>query len=94
MLRGDAQPEQLEACIAAKHELLSQFTATPYRPTGLGAADQALANAVELLEWCTSLVVDSVRERSDLSDAPEDERELLAVGAQVLARRRHADRRR
>jgi uncharacterized membrane protein YccC len=84
MLRGDATPEQLEACIAAKQELLSQFTATPYRPTGLGTADQALANAVELLEWCTSLVVDSVRERSDLSGAPEDERELLAVGAQVL----------
>lgn len=84
MLRGDAQPQQLEACIAAKHELLSQFTSTPYRPTGLGTADQALANAVELLEWCTSLVVDSVRERSDLSGAPEDERELLAVGAQVL----------
>jgi uncharacterized membrane protein YccC len=84
MLRGDARQEQLEACIAAKHELLSQFTATPYRPTGLGTADQALANAVELLEWCTSLVVDSVRERSDLSGAPEDERELLAVGAQVL----------
>ena len=84
MLRGDAQQEQLEACIAAKHELLSQFNSTPYRPTGLGAADQALANAVELLEWCTSLVVDSVRERSDLSDAPDDERELLAVGAQVL----------
>ena len=84
MLRGDARPEQLEACVAAKHELLSQFNSTPYRPTGLGTADQALANAVELLEWCTSLVVDSVRERSDLSDAPEDERELLAVGAQVL----------
>ena len=84
MLRGDAQPQQLEACIAAKHELLSQFTSTPYRPTGLGTADQALANAVELLEWCTSLVVDSVRERSDLSGAPDDERELLAVGAQVL----------
>ncbi|HEV7175836.1 MAG TPA: FUSC family protein [Solirubrobacteraceae bacterium] len=84
MLRGDARLEQLEACIAAKQELLSQFTATPYRPTGLGTADQALANAVELLEWCTSLVVDSVRERSDLSGAPEDERELLAVGAQVL----------
>ncbi|HET7050382.1 MAG TPA: FUSC family protein [Solirubrobacteraceae bacterium] len=84
MLRGDARPEQLEACIAAKHDLLAQFTATPYRPTGLGAADQALANAVELLEWCTSLVADSVRERSDLSDAPEDERELLEVAAGVL----------
>jgi uncharacterized membrane protein YccC len=84
MLRGDAQPEQLEACIAAMHELLAQFTATPYRPTGLGSADQALANAVELLEWCTSMVADSVRERSDLSAAPQDERELLAVGAGVL----------
>jgi uncharacterized membrane protein YccC len=84
MLRGDARPEQLEACIAAKRELLAQFTATPYRPTGLGAADQALANAVELLEWCTSLVADSVRERSDLSDAPEDERELMQVAAEVL----------
>jgi uncharacterized membrane protein YccC len=84
MLRGEAQPEQLDACIAAEHELLAQFTGTPFRPTGLGAADQALANAVELLEWCTSLVADSVRERSDLSDAPEDERELLEVGAHVL----------
>ncbi|MGZ4247561.1 MAG: FUSC family protein, partial [Solirubrobacteraceae bacterium] len=84
MLRGDARPDQLEACIAAEHELLAQFTATPYRPTGLGAADQALANAIELLEWCTSLVADSVRERSDLSDAPEHERELLEVGAGVL----------
>src|SRR6185312_5802083 len=84
MLRGDARPEQLEACIAAKHDLLAQFTATPYRPTGLGAADQALANAVELLEWCTSLVADSSRERSDLSGAPADERELLEVAAGVL----------
>jgi uncharacterized membrane protein YccC len=84
MLRGDATQDQLDACIAAKHELFAQFNGTPYRPTGLGGADQALANAVELLEWCTSLVADSARERSDLSDAPEDERELLAVGADVL----------
>jgi uncharacterized membrane protein YccC len=84
MLRGDAGQEQLDACIAAKLELLAQFTATPYRPTGLGASDQALANAVELLEWCTALVADSARERSDLSDAPADERELLEVAADVL----------
>src|SRR4029077_10746269 len=40
--------------------------------------------AVELLEWCTSLVADSVRERHDLSNAPEIERELLTVAAQVM----------
>jgi uncharacterized membrane protein YccC len=84
MLRGDARDEQLAAAVEAKHELLTQFTSTPYRPTGLGAADQAMANAVELLEWCTSLIVDSAHERSDLSDAPTDERELLEVAAGVL----------
>jgi uncharacterized membrane protein YccC len=84
MLRGDASDEQLAGAIQARHELRTQFTATPYRPTGLGAADQAMANAVELLEWCTSLIVDSVRERSDLSGAPPDERELLEVAANVL----------
>ena len=77
MLRGDARDEQLTAAIEAKHELVTQFTSTPYRPTGLGTADQAMANAVELLEWCTSLIVDSAHERSDLSGAPADERELL-----------------
>ena len=41
--------------------LLARFTATPYRPTGLATADQALANVVELLEWCTALVRDCIR---------------------------------
>src|SRR5262252_4173878 len=38
-----------EASIAAKHELLAMFAATPYRPIGLAAADQALARVVHLL---------------------------------------------
>jgi uncharacterized membrane protein YccC len=84
MLAGNATDEQLAACIAAEHDLLAQFTATPYRPTGLGASDQAMANAVELLEWCTSLMADSAHERSDLSGAPSAERELLEVAVSVL----------
>jgi len=84
VLSGLATEARLQACVQAKHELLAQFTATPLRPTGLALADQALSNAVELLEWCTSLTVDSVHERGDLRDAPAADRELLEVTAQVL----------
>jgi uncharacterized membrane protein YccC len=83
-LRGTATEEQLSACIAAKHELLAQFTATPYRPTGLTAPDEALANCVELLEWSTTLLTDAVRERADLRDASRPDRELLESADAVL----------
>jgi uncharacterized membrane protein YccC len=83
-LRGGASEEQLLANIAVKHELMSQFTATPYRPTGLSASDQAFATVVELLEWCTGLVADMVRERADLRDASAADRELLGAAAEVL----------
>ncbi len=84
VLRGDATDAQLRACTDCKHGLLAQFTATPLRPTGLAVADQAMSNAVELLEWCTSLVLDSVHERSDLRDAAPADRALLEVAARVL----------
>ena len=84
VVRGEATEEQLRACIDTKHELIEQFTATPFRPTGLGTSDQAMANGVELLEWCTSLLLDSVSERSDLSEAAPGDRELLQASAGVL----------
>jgi uncharacterized membrane protein YccC len=83
-LRGAATDERLAIAISAKHELLAGFTATPYRPTGLAAADQALAQTVELLEWCTSLVIDAIRERNDLRDAAPGDRELVAQSGAVL----------
>lgn len=84
VLRGGATDAQLRACVQAKHDLLAQFTATPLRPTGLAIADQAMSNAVELLDWCTSLIVDSVHERDDLRDAPAADRQLLELVAEVL----------
>ena len=84
IVRGDATAEQLNACIDSEHELITLFTASPFRPTGVATSAQAMANAVELLEWCTSLVADSVRERNDLSGAPDIERELLAAAADVV----------
>ena len=84
LLSGAASDETIAACVAAKHDLLASFNATPYRPTGLAATDQALSNAVELLEWCTSLMVDTAGERSDLRDAAPADRELLAASADAL----------
>ena len=83
-LRGEAPDDHLAASLAAKRELLARFTATPYRPTGLDATDQALANCIELLEWCTSLIADAVRERHDLTDAAPWDRELVVSSSSVL----------
>jgi uncharacterized membrane protein YccC len=81
-LRGGG--DALETTIEAKHDLVATFTATPYRPTGLNVRDLALANCVELLEWCTSLVVDMVRERADLREIATVDRELLEASSDAL----------
>ena len=84
VIAGSASEALIERCVEGKHTLLATFTATPYRPVGLATVDQALANAVELLEWCTSLVVDGLREQPDLEHAPETERDLLRSAARML----------
>lgn len=83
-LAGDATEDRLAAALEAKHQLLARFTATPYRPTGLAATDQALANAVELLEWCTGLSADAIRERADLRGVSPAARTLVATTSRVL----------
>ena len=83
-LRGTASVDQLDGLMAAKRELLARFTTTPYRPTGLAAPDEALATCVELLEWCTALVTDAVRERADLRDSSGADRDALEAAAAAL----------
>jgi uncharacterized membrane protein YccC len=83
-LHGTAGEEGLSGLLAAKQQLLSRFIATPYRPTGLAVADQALANAVELLEWLTALTADAIRERADVRDISPDARRLLEAAVEVL----------
>ncbi len=68
-LAGDDAPVALENAVAAKHELMELFDSTPFRPLGLAAPDQAMANVVQLIEWCTSLLSDAVAERDDLHGA-------------------------
>ncbi len=84
-LRGQSTQTGLQSCIEAKHDLLALFSGTPLRPLGLARTDQALANSVEMLEWCTSLIVDALHERPDLSAAAPIDRELLQSAASTLA---------
>jgi uncharacterized membrane protein YccC len=82
---GRAIQADREAAIAAKHRLLSLFAAAPYRPTGLAAADQALASLVQLLEWCISLACDALGGHPDVTGAAAADRDLLGDSARLLA---------
>jgi uncharacterized membrane protein YccC len=73
-----------EAAVAAKDELINAWIATPYRPTGLAAADQGLAAVIHLLEWCTSLIGDAADGHLDLPAAAAADRELLTDSVQAL----------
>ena len=83
-VRGAMTPADLEATLAAKHVLMETFTATPYRPTGLATADQAMANVVQILEWCAALTADATDGHADPARADVADRELLSVAADVL----------
>ena len=81
---GAMSPADRDAAVAAKQTLLDLFAATPYRPTGLATADQGLANVVQLLEWCTTLVSDAVDGQPDLRQAAATDRELLGAAGALL----------
>jgi uncharacterized membrane protein YccC len=83
-VRGTATAADRAAYIAAKHELMSAFGSTPYRPTGLATADQGLASVVQLLEWCTVLIGDATDGHPDLDRAAQPDRDLFALTASVL----------
>jgi uncharacterized membrane protein YccC len=82
--KGTATPGDHQACEAAKQELMSAFASTPYRPTGLATADQAMASLVQYLEWCSSLIADATEGGANLDRAAQPDRDLLADTAVVL----------
>jgi uncharacterized membrane protein YccC len=83
-LRGEMTAGHRKAPIAAKHELLAEFTSTPYRPTTLATTDQALDSLVGMLEWCTVVICESLGEYDDLRTVTPVERDLLAATADAL----------
>ncbi len=46
----------------AKLRLMTTFSATPFRPTGMATSDQALYSLVQEIEWCASLIEDAIEE--------------------------------
>src|SRR5712691_10152179 len=81
---GTATQADLEASIAAKHELMNTFSSTPYRPIGLAVADQALAGVIHMLEWSAGLSSDAMGGCLDLSLAAPQDRQVLADAACAL----------
>jgi uncharacterized membrane protein YccC len=81
---GTATAADLEASVAAKHELMNTFSATPYRPIGLAVRDQALAGLIHMLEWCAGLTCDAMGGHLDLSLAAPEDRQVLADAACAL----------
>jgi uncharacterized membrane protein YccC len=84
-LAGPVDSDQVDASMTAKRQLMATFASTPYRPTGLARADQAMDNLVEALEWSTTLVNDMVTEGTDLTTIASIDRELLQTAAGALA---------
>jgi uncharacterized membrane protein YccC len=83
-LSGRMTGADVDASAAAKHQLMNMFAATPYRPTGLATADQGLASVVQLLEWCTALIGDTLDGHMDVHKAAPADHELLATAAGLL----------
>jgi hypothetical protein len=83
-LAGRWSQDLVDASMAAKRALQAAFDAAPFRPTGLAVTDQALANLVESLEWCTTLVCDALREGTDVSGADDLDKDLFQGAATVL----------
>jgi uncharacterized membrane protein YccC len=81
---GTQTAASAEAAMAAKHELMNAFVATPFRPIGLAAADQGLAGVIHMLEWCTSLIADAADGHLDLPATATADRELLTDSVQAL----------
>ena len=84
LLAGHAGEALVRDSLQAKHELLTAFVSTPFRPTGLALRDQALADAVQLLEWCAALVSDTARECGDLARIAPAHREAIEASAATL----------
>jgi uncharacterized membrane protein YccC len=83
VLRGAADSGLRGASQARNQALQAAFAATPYRPTGLAARDQAFANLVESLEWCCSLVGE-VRAVPQVANGPAEERLLVEESSGLL----------
>lgn len=74
----------LAAVLDAKRQLILSAHQTAASPLGLRVGDRALANLIDLLEWCASAVADAARDETDLSTAASPYRDVLELSASTL----------
>ena len=84
VLAGGDSESQAAAALEKKYALMAVFGATPFRPTGLARADQALDHLVETLEWVSVLVADMSREGTNIASATEVNRVLVRLSSEAL----------
>jgi Fusaric acid resistance protein-like len=82
---ADGQATDPTTMRAAKEKLWAAFTATSYRPTGLATADQALASAVQFLDWAGAQVGDAFDGHVDMISVCQADRDLLATAADMFS---------
>ncbi len=82
---ASGQATQPQTMHAAKEKLRTTFTAAPFRPTGLAAADQAMSSLVQLLDWGAAQVSDAFDGHVDMARACLADRDLLRAAADMLA---------
>ena len=68
----------------AQQHLRTLFNASPYRPTGLATADQALGRLTDLLEWVGAMVGDATADLDQIGELDCPDRSLLACAGEVL----------
>jgi uncharacterized membrane protein YccC len=82
---SDLKATEADAMRAAARRLRAAFTAAPYRPTGLAAADQALASVVQLLDWAATQTEDALDGHLSATEACQADRVLLRTTSGVFA---------
>lgn len=80
--RGD--DGDLDAARTARDGLVEDNRSAPARPIGVGAADQAIADLAETVQWIVSLIDDIAKDNPDLSSFDETDLVLLTTSATVL----------
>jgi hypothetical protein len=82
---ADGEATDPAAMRSAREQLRTAFNAAPFRPTGLATADQAIASAVQMLDWAAAQVADAFDGHIDMTQAAAGERRLLRVAASLFA---------
>jgi uncharacterized membrane protein YccC len=84
LAEGRPDPDGRQASAAAGRQVQAAFNATPYRPTGLASADQALGNVIELLGWVSGLLADTGHAVGGVLALDGGDQALLRSSSEVL----------